>query len=168
VSQHHLRQLPYSGREVTLPPFHPEINDRPPAASRKAVPVVALGVDPKARVVVVVEGAQAEGAARRRFQVHVLADELQHRHPGLDPFRTRTCEFLGQLWMPPPAEMVQMTGRPRKQPPAKILMSHALSYTGTAIPLVLIGAEATERQGPHVLTGVLVCQCTQMHYNSTQ
>lgn len=41
------------------------------------MPVVTLIVDPKARVVIVVERAQADGATCRRFQVNVLGDKLQ-------------------------------------------------------------------------------------------
>ena len=82
-SQQHLRQLPYGSSEVTISPLHPEVNHRSPTASGKAVPVISLIVDPKARIMVVVERAQAKAAACRWLQVNVLADNLQHRHPGL-------------------------------------------------------------------------------------
>jgi hypothetical protein len=52
-------------------------------------PVEAHAMIKVAEVVIVVERAQADGAARRRLQVHVLADKLQYRHLGLDPFGKR-------------------------------------------------------------------------------
>ena len=74
--------MPFYGHTV-------EVYHRSPTTTRKAVPVVPLGVNPKARVVVVVERAQADGATRRRLQIHVLTDELQHCHAGLEPSRER-------------------------------------------------------------------------------
>jgi hypothetical protein len=50
-----LRQLLYCSIEIALLPPHPEIDHRSPTATGKAMPVVAFVVDPKARVMVVVE-----------------------------------------------------------------------------------------------------------------
>ena len=51
------------------------------------MPIVTLIVDTNTRAVIIAERAQADGATRRLFQIHALADELQCRHTGLDPLR---------------------------------------------------------------------------------
>ena len=67
-SQQYIGHLLDSSRKVTTFPLHPEVNHRPPTAAGKAVPVVTLGVDAKAWVVVVVERtpARARSALKAR------------------------------------------------------------------------------------------------------
>jgi hypothetical protein len=81
--QQHLSQYSYGCSRITLSP--PEINHRSPATASKAVSVVALSTDSKTRVMIVVERAQTDGPISRRFEVHVLADQLQGCHAGLYP-----------------------------------------------------------------------------------
>ena len=78
------RQLPHRVHESIPTPLHPEINHRAAAAAGEAMPVVALGVDAEAGVVVVVEGTEADGAALGGRQLDILSDEVHHGDGGLD------------------------------------------------------------------------------------
>ena len=83
------------------------------------------------------ERAQADVGACRRLQVDVLADELQYRHAGLDPFRKRACEL--------PWRFYNRRCCPDRDPPTPAATHALASAPAWAIALVFPQAVARRR-----------------------
>lgn len=66
---------------VFCSPSHPEVNDRPAATTREAMPVVPVPAHAEARAPIVMEGTEAPAFL---IQFHVATHELKHSDRVLD------------------------------------------------------------------------------------